>query len=90
MNYTEALAIRDELDAKAVVASSKLKQYPRGNMGLTLDSVKAMPEWKADRAHYDGCAKVLGDFNCQFIKRFKAEWRQTLMERRMQKAGLSQ
>ncbi len=71
MTYAEAKMIAQSLDSKVKEASHKLNTYPTGQFGLTPDSIKFSPEYKADYALYYRAFQELRDFNKGFVKNFK-------------------
>lgn len=83
--YPEALKLRDQVEGAyldAVVSHRAACGTVRGPMGLTPDHVKATPEWKQSRTAMDRAQRTLAAFNSQFLKRYKTEWKATLLERR--------
>lgn len=54
----------------------------RGPMGLTPDHIKNTPEWQQARAAVDRAGKVLRDYNRQFLKLYKKEWKAEVMAKR--------
>lgn len=75
MDYAQAKAAADALDARLDAASAALQGFPRGLMGLTPDDVKASPEWRQAKRAYDQAFAALRAFNGPFVKRFKSEIR---------------
>lgn len=75
MTYSEAKAIRDQLEAIATRHSDKLNRYPRGPMGLTPDHIKASDQWRADYRAYHVAAARFREYNRRFAKAYKAEIR---------------
>jgi hypothetical protein len=73
MNYMEAKAKRDMLESSVKAFSARLSEFPKGTMGLTLDSAKASPEWKETKLAYDMAFTDLQRFNRYFVKAFAAE-----------------
>lgn len=58
------------------VADKNLKafdQYGKSAMGLTPDSVKAMPEWQEAKKAFDKAFTELRNYNGWFMKTFKKE-----------------
>lgn len=56
-------ATRAKLESDVHRASLALKVFPRGITGLTPDSVKATPEWKAAKNAYNVAFEILRQFN---------------------------
>jgi hypothetical protein len=73
MNYQTAKAKAESLWQANKDAAAVLDAFPRGPMGLTPDSVKATPEWKAARKACDETFEALRAFNSFYVKTFKAE-----------------
>jgi hypothetical protein len=71
--YDEAKLERDRLQAEMQSASAIMQTFPRGEMGLTPDHIKASPEWRAARARYQTALSAMQTFNATFIPRFKKE-----------------
>ena len=74
MTYEEAKQTRDELFALLDMLAAPLKDAPKGEMGLTLDSAKT-PEWRAAHASYWDARKRVGKFMQVFQRTFKKEIR---------------
>ena len=49
MNYTESKKEQAKREEALKAAESKLRQYPSGQMGLTPQAVRDLPQWQADR-----------------------------------------
>ena len=73
MNYAEAKQIANELNEASKVSGDILDQFPKGAMGLTLDSVRATPEWKLANAKFASDFAKLRTFNAFYVKAFKKE-----------------
>lgn len=75
--YQEAKAVADDLWSKSEVASKALNDFidahGRGPMGLTPDSVKALPEYKRLNAQSDAAMRAMQQFNKTFVKEFAKE-----------------
>lgn len=85
MTYAEYCARRGELEARVDAASARLKAIPgvgAGPMGLTPDSVKALPAWKAARAEFNAAFGALRALNAKYAARYRREERQALARRR--------
>lgn len=50
------------LDKAVSDANTILQSFPRGEMGLTPDAVKATPEWQTAKEDYDRKFKSLRSF----------------------------
>lgn len=83
MTYHIAKAARDLLDAELTAASAKLQTYPRNAWGLVEDSVRATPEYQADKRRADAAFAALREFNAKFVKQYK---RERLAEQRARRA----
>lgn len=79
--YEIAKQTKLALENSADEISKELKKYPRGDMGLTLDSAKD-ERWHNLKREYDKANKAVGNFNRQFLKKYKKEWRRELQEKR--------
>ncbi len=75
MNYTQAKAERDRLEALHKEASRTLDQFPRLPNGLHTDDVKATPEYQQARQRSARAFANLQAFNAQFVKTYKKEIR---------------
>ena len=66
--------IRDQLEAAYRKASDELKAVSgvgSGNMGMTPDTVKALPEYKSAKYKMDGAFLALRNFNKKYAKLLK-------------------
>lgn len=79
--FESAKLIKAELNAALDSASAALNAYPKGDMGLTPDSVKATKQWKADYKAFNAALSNLRNFNSWFSKYFKLEIRAAYMTR---------
>lgn len=73
LSYEEAKRVAERLWELSSVSANVLNSYPKGAMGLTPDSVRATPEWKADKAEADRTFRALQDWNKVYTKQFKKE-----------------
>ena len=80
------LRAKATLEADVARTSDALQKYPRGDMGLTPDAVKATPEWKRDKDAFDAAMASLRKFNASFLKSWKKEYRQHIQDARASKA----
>lgn len=60
---------QDRLYAEMYAASAILKAFPKGNMGLTPDSVKASPEYQAAKRNYEQAFAKVQAYNSATIAR---------------------
>ena len=82
MSYIIQKQVKQSLENDVKQAEKVLKEfdkYGKGDMGLTPDFVRAMPEYRKAKAEFDNAFQVLRKFNQQFVKQFKKE---TAKERR--------
>ncbi len=56
-------AARATLHSEYMAASKAMKAFPRGPLGLTPNTVKASPEWKAAKRSSDAAFAALRRFN---------------------------
>ena len=82
-DYAEAKAARDVLNARVEQAGKVLEGFPKGELGLTPDHIKASPEWRKAKAEFELAFAVLRGFNKTFTKQFKREIRADIDARRM-------
>ena len=76
MNYTEATAQRDSLEAAYKAVSGLFNEIPgvgSGPCGLTPDAVKFSPEFRAAKATYQKAFDNLRAFNSYYVKVFKKQ-----------------
>lgn len=76
MNFQEAKAYKTQLESLLDFADKRLKafdSYGKSAMGLTPDSVRAMPEWKEAKETFDIAFQNLRNFNAKYTKAFKKE-----------------
>ena len=76
MNFQQATIMRNACEAHMKEAAQALKAIPgvgSGPMGLTPDSVKASPEYKAAKARFDWDFDSFRKFNAYYTKAFKKE-----------------
>lgn len=88
MDYETAKVEKERLEAIADQASKKLQTFPRGPMGLTLDSVKATDEWKQARLAFDRANTQAREFNKGFVRIYKKRWSDECHAKRFQKQSL--
>lgn len=76
MSYAEAKAVRDELEKARNDAANALQRLPgigTCQMGLTPDSVKQSPAYRAARRAYGQRHADLAAFNARFVKEYATE-----------------
>ncbi len=56
-------ATRNELEKEYKELGTKLAGFPKGPMGLTLDSVKETAEWKTAKAKHNATFAMIRDLN---------------------------
>lgn len=82
MTFPQALAAHKSLDNVCELASQHLNTFPKGEMGLTPDDVKASAEWKCAKLSFDVSFQNLRNFNQYYTKQFKRELAQMRDEKR--------
>jgi hypothetical protein len=75
MDYQQAKARKAELEAEQSRLGAILRAFPKCQMGLTPDHIRATPEWKTAKAESDAAFARLQKFNAYFVKRFATEYR---------------
>lgn len=73
--FLDALARKRKLEAAWEAASKALDIFPRNEIGLTPDHVKALPEYRAALSRYNTAFQELRKFNAQFCRQYKREMR---------------
>lgn len=73
--YEQARTVRDNAEQTLKRAGAIMDRFPKGPMGLTPDSVKAIPEWKAAKMEADQAFATLRAINAFIVKYFKKESR---------------
>ena len=75
--FQEATDTRDAIESALKAASEALEalkdMHPRGSMGLTPDSVKALPEYQILLYKTNHHFQQLRRFNTYYVKTFKKE-----------------
>ncbi len=82
--FDAAKVRRDVLEQEVKAAGAALggvSGISTGRMGLTPDSVKATPEYRAAKLRYDRAHRALAGFNGRFCKAFAADLRAERRER---------
>lgn len=82
MTYAEAKATAANIDAEVSAAEVALRSFPAGPMGLTPDSVRVTPEYRAAKLAFDKSFAKLRAFNGTFTKTFAKEIREERRARR--------
>jgi hypothetical protein len=72
-----------------VDVAQRLGVPERGPTGLTPDTVKEAPEWRAAKARVDKAFARLRSFNATFVKRFAKELRAERSERTRERESRS-
>ena len=81
-DFQSALAHKLRLEQAYSDASKAMQDFPKGEMGLTPDTVRASVEFRAAKSRLDSAFSALKAFNSQFLKRFKREYRAFLHSKR--------
>lgn len=84
MSYIIQKQVKQSLENDVKQAEKVLKEfdkYGKGDMGLTPDFVRAMPEYRKAKAEFDNAFQVLQKFNQQFVKQFRKEMAKERRER---------
>ena len=84
-SFSIALAVHDQLNEVLDFANRALAKYPKGDMGLTPDIIKRMPQWQADKRAFEASMRNLREFNTVMLRKYKREYRQHVKERRAAK-----
>jgi hypothetical protein len=86
MTYAQAKEIAQQLvaevEATGVPFNAFLSQYPKGQMGLTPDYVKAMPEYRTLLNAFNVATAKWHKFAGPYNQKFKKEIRDDMMARR--------
>ena len=53
MNYETWKNAVESTEKAMLIASAKLQQFPKGEMGLTPKHVRELPEWRQAKREYD-------------------------------------
>ncbi len=84
MNFEQAKQRRDDITRELDHWTAAVNSFPKGNMGLTLDSARSLPAYREARSNVDRLFRELQNFNTWFVKEFKAELAE---ERRIKRSG---
>lgn len=90
MSYIIQKQVKQSLENDVEQAEEALKEfdkYGKGDMGLTPDFVRSMPEYKKAKADFDKAFIIMQKFNQQFVKQFKKEIAKERRERFNTKAS---
>jgi hypothetical protein len=71
--FEQAKTQADALWQSASRAGLVLDAFPKGQIGLTPDSVKATPEWRTAKRAFDQANAASRAFNAWYVKAYKAE-----------------
>lgn len=74
MTYAIAKQIKQDLEAAVAVAGNALKVFPKAADGLTPDSIKISPAFRAAKQEYDLAFSRLRAFNEDFLRAYKNEY----------------
>ncbi len=73
-DYIQAKERRDQLEAAVQLTGRALRELSGGGpMGMTPESVRATPKWRAAKREADAAMAALQAFNTVFVRRFKKE-----------------
>lgn len=75
MNYEEAKAHKQVLDAINRKHSEILQQFETNGIGLVPDNIRATEEWKQAKHDYDNSFAELREFNAWFVKEYRKKKR---------------
>ncbi len=67
--------VRNDIMRDMAAANAALQEFPRSAIGLTPDSVKALPEFQAAKIAYGAAFERLRQWNATHLKRFSRELR---------------
>lgn len=73
LTYMQVRAHADAIHAENGRLSDTLNAFPKGDMGLTPDHVRATSEWRAAKLAFDLSFAELRAFNAWYVKEFRAE-----------------
>jgi hypothetical protein len=71
MNYETWKTAVENVEKAMSIASAKLQQFPKGDMGLTPKHIRDLPEWQQAKREYDtfhNTLRVLNKGQKKFIK----------------------
>lgn len=73
LTFEEYKAQRDQLSNWYREIGAELSAYPKNEMGMTIESIRNTPEYKAKRALYNKVFQQLRILNGKYIKTYKKE-----------------
>lgn len=73
MNYQEAKLHSEELNKVCDIWGAKLDSFEKGEMGLTPNHVRALPEYQEANREFKKAFAELRKFNSYLVKTFKKE-----------------
>lgn len=82
MSYVQYVIVRNALRKSVAETGAVLGAFPKGEMGLTPDDVKASPEYRKAKAAYDHAFHALRAVNAKGTKLYKKELAKEREERR--------
>lgn len=71
LSFEEYLEKIAALDATLTEASMAMQEFPKGEMGLTPDDVKASPEFQAAKARYNNAFQAVRHCNASVPNDYK-------------------
>ena len=74
MTFLELLEKRDDVQITVDTLSESLQKFPKGEMGLTPDTVKNSPEFKEVKSNFNKQFSSLRKLNSFIMKNFKKEY----------------
>lgn len=80
--FKAALAGQDQLNEVVDFANKALGKYPKGDMGLTPDIIKRMPQWQADKRAFETSMRNLREFNTVMLRKHRKEYRKHIQDKR--------
>lgn len=85
LTYAEFKSIRDIQESRVNVLSDKLRQYPTGASGMTVEHIRMSDEYRAVKSQYRAAFDRLREINNIGQKLFKKEVYSERMAEREQK-----
>ena len=84
-SFSIALSAQSQLNEVLDFANEALSKYPKGDMGLTPDHIKATPQWQAEKRAFENAMRNLREFNAAMLRKYKKEYRQHVAKERATK-----
>lgn len=84
--FEKALSGQTILNDVTSFTSEALNKYPKGDMGLTPDHVKATPRWQKEKREFETSLRNLREFNTVMLRKYKKEYRNHIKIERENKA----